>query len=505
VTGAGSAQVHAPAVQAPVPQGAAQAVPSAIAAVTQPAEGSQASAVQGFPSSQAGGVPATQTPAALQVSAPLQASPSGQAVPAATGAWVQPGTASQPSTVHGLPSSQEGALPGLQVPAPSHASAPLQASPSSHGVPAPTGLEVQPSSASQATATHGFASVQVSGVPAWHDPAPSQVSAPSQASPSAQEVPAGRGVKAQPVAGAQVSVVQACPSSQVGGGPATHEPEALQTSAPLQASPSEQEAPGVTGAWVQPSTASHASTVQGFPSSQAGGVPVTQAPAPLQASAPLQALPSEQEAPAATGAWVQPSAASQASAVHGLPSPQAGGVPVTQAPAALQVSAPLQALPSEQEVPAATGAWVQPSTASQASAVHGLPSSQEGAVPGRQVPAPSHASAPLHAFESAHDTPTATGSEVQPCTASQDPARHGFASVQASGVPAWHAPAPSQVSAPLHASASGQAVPAARLEWTQPVAGAQVSVVQACPSSQESGVPATQAPVPMQASAPLQA
>ena len=53
------------------------------------------------------------------------------------------------------------------------------------------------------------------------------------------------------------------------------------------------------------------------------------------------------------------------------------GVPGRQLPAPSQVSAPLQALPSPHEVPMATGVCVQAPLASQASAVHGLPSSQD--------------------------------------------------------------------------------------------------------------------------------
>ena len=67
--------------------------------------------------------------------------------------------------------------------------------------------------------------------------------------------------------------------------------------------------------------------------------------------------------------------------MHGLPSLQSGGVLVTQAPLLSQVSAPLQALPSLHEVPDATLVLVHPVTGSQASVVHGLPSSHAGATP----------------------------------------------------------------------------------------------------------------------------
>src|SRR5207248_843747 len=122
---------------------------------------------------------------------------------------------------------------------------------------------------------------------------------------------------------------------------------AWQVSSPLQALPSEQEVPSATGTCVHPITGSQASAVQGLPSSQLGAGPATQAAA-RQVSSPLQAFPSEQEVPSATGAWVHPATGSQASAVQGLPSSQLGDGPATQAPAR-QVSRPLQAFPSEQE------------------------------------------------------------------------------------------------------------------------------------------------------------
>jgi hypothetical protein len=85
------------------------------------------------------------------------------------------------------------------------------------------------------------------------------------------------------------------------------------------------------------------------------GVPAVQAPAALQNSRPLQALPSEQLVPIATAVWLTPAVASHESVVHGLPSSTTGGVPKTQTALALHVSAPLQALSSEHDVPAATG------------------------------------------------------------------------------------------------------------------------------------------------------
>ena len=66
-------------------------------------------------------------------------------------------------------------------------------------------------------------------------------------------------------------------------------------------------------------------------------------------------------------------------------------------------------------------------------------------------------------------------------------------SSQLSGVPAAQTPF-WQVSAPSHTVLLGHGVPLATLEWAQPLAVLQVSVVQALPSSQLSGVPGWQAP-----------
>ena len=95
--------------------------------------------------------------------------------------------------------------------------------------------------------------------------------------------------------------------------------------------------------------------MQGLPSSQFSGVPAVQVPA-WQVSAPLQTSPSAQEVPSATGVFWHPSTASQESAVQGLPSSQFSGVPAVQVPA-WQVSDPLQTSPSAQDAPSATGTF----------------------------------------------------------------------------------------------------------------------------------------------------
>lgn len=184
-----------------------------------------------------------------------------------------------------------------------------------------------------------------------------------------------------PVAGSQASVVHGFPSSMVGGVPGAQVAPALQVSLPLHALPSEHEVPMATGVCVMPTDESQPSVVHGLPSSIVGGVPAIQNPEPLQVSVPLQILASAQEVPAATGLCVTPLAGSQLSAVQGLPSSSVGGVPARQVPLALHVSLPLQALPSEQDVPAATGVCAIPVTGSQLSAVQGFWSSMATGVP----------------------------------------------------------------------------------------------------------------------------
>src|SRR3954468_12799438 len=108
---------------------------------------------------------------------------------------------------------------------------------------------------------------------------------------------------------------------------------------------------------------------------------------------------SEQVVLSATGAWLTPLIGSHASTVHGLLSSRTSGVPAAHVPATVHTSMPLQTLLSEQEVPAAAGAWWMP-VASQLSMVHGLPSSRTARAAGGQPPRPSHVSLPLQALPS---------------------------------------------------------------------------------------------------------
>jgi len=180
---------------------------------------------------------------------------SAHAVPLATAACWQPRVGLHESVVHTLPSSQLGAMPGVHTPA-WQVSAPLHALPSEHDVP---------------LATAGF----------WHAP-PLHTSAvhtfPSAQSPLTTQVrhPA-IGVCVQPSAMSQASMVQAFPSLQLGGAPATQVPP-WHVSVPLQTSASAHEVPLGSVVCRQPVTVSQVSTVHGLASSQSSGVPAVHAP-----------------------------------------------------------------------------------------------------------------------------------------------------------------------------------------------------------------------------------
>jgi hypothetical protein len=89
------------------------------------------------------------------------------------------------------------------------------------------------------------------------------------------------------------------------------------------------------------------------------GVPPIHAPLPLQVSAPLQALPSPHEVPTGAGGFEQaPVAWSHVPATwQASDAVQVTGVPARHAPLPLQVSLPLQALPSPHDVPAGAGGF----------------------------------------------------------------------------------------------------------------------------------------------------
>jgi hypothetical protein len=192
----------------------------------------------------------------------------------------------------------------------------------------------------------------------------------------------------------------------------------MQSETPLQTSPSSQEVPFATAVFWQPRIGSHVSVVHTLPSSQFGAAPEAHVP-PWHVSAPLQASPSEHDVPFATAACVQPVAGLQPSVVQALPSSQFGGVPTWHVPA-WHVSAPLQASPSEHDVPFATvGFWQTP--ALQTSLVQGLLSLQSAAT--------------------LHDWQPAIGVWLQPVTGLHASVVQALLSLQLSGVPDAQTPA----------------------------------------------------------------
>ena len=121
-----------------------------------------------------------------------------------------------------------------------------------------------------------------------------------------------------------------------------------------------------------------------------------------------------------------------------LPSLQLSGVPAVHAPL-WQVSAPLQTLPSVQGVPFRTAVFVQPVAGLQVSVVHTFESLQLGAVPAAQPPF-WQVSAPLHALPSLQAVPFDTFACWQPKVALHVSVVQAFASSQLRAVPAVQVP-----------------------------------------------------------------
>ena len=330
-------EVHLPVWQAS-PE--VQALPSLqldpLAALTwvHPSLTSHASVVHGKLSSQLGAAPPLQTPLA-QASLVVHAEPSLQVVPSLTAALVHPLAASHPSVVHALPSSQLATPLGLHTPA-VQTSPVVQASLSVHALVLL--VLVHPSLASHPSLVHGLLSSQLGALPPLQTPA-------TQASPVVHALASSQGTLAaawvQPLALSQASAVHGLLSSQLGGLPPTHAPPA-QTSGVVHALLSVQLA--VLLALVHPSLGSQPSLVHGLLSSQLGGTPPLHTP-PVQASLVVHALPSWHAA--VVLANTQPSLASQLSAVQTLPSSQVSVGPDLQAPP-LQASLVVHALPSLQ-------------------------------------------------------------------------------------------------------------------------------------------------------------
>jgi hypothetical protein len=306
---------------------------------------------------------------------------------------------------------------------------------------------------------------------------------------SSHEVPVGKGAWETPVTGSQESLVQGLPSV-VGTGLPTQVPE-VHWSFAVQALPSEHEVPFAAGVWTGPLDGLHESAVQGLPSSTMTGVPGVHAPAALQVSAPLQTLGSAQDVPACTGAWATPVCGLQESVVQGLLSVVETAVPA-QAPE-VHWSFVVQALASEQTVPSATGVCCGPVVGLQESAVQGLPSSTLTGMPGVHAPAPSQAALLEHWVTAAHAAPIGALACNTPSIGSHESAVHGLPSLIAGGVPDVQTPVPLQISLPLHNVASPQDVPAEARTWATPPMGSHESTVHGFASSRGSTLPGVHA------------
>jgi hypothetical protein len=367
--------------------------------------------------------------------ASLQSAFTTQAAHPEMGVCWQPLVELQLSTVQAFESLQLSAVPAAQTPA-WQTSVPLQTVPSAHDVPFATAVCRQPKVASQVSIVQALPSSQLGGVPGVQFPS-RQTSRPLHALASAHEVPLLRGTFRQPVTGSQLSAVQPLPSLQLGAAPGVQIPD-WQVSAPLQTVASAQVVPFARLTCWQPVTGSQLSVVQTLPSLQLRAVPAVHTP-PWQVSAPLQTLASAQEVPFSRGGFAQPDTGSQLSFVQGFESLQLMGGPAIQT-LLWQVSAPLQTLPSLQAVPFGTPVYAHPVVGLQASLVHGLLSLQTSGVPAVQTP-DWHVSLPLQRLPSAQAVPLVTGVVVHPVDGLQPSTVHTLPSLQTSGGPAAQTPA----------------------------------------------------------------
>ena len=311
-----------------------------------------------------------------------------------------------------------------------------------------------PVAGSQLSTVQASPSSTTSGVPAWQSFTASQVSVPVHTSPSSQRLSVAT-FEMRPVAGSQLSTVQATPSSGSTG--SFEMPVAGSQLSTVQASPSS----GSTGAWLTPLPASQLSTVQASPSSTSSGVPAWQSFSASQVSVPVQTSPSSQrlsvarfemrpvpgsqlstvqltpssgstgsfEMPVAgsqlstvqaspssgsTGAWLTPLPASQLSTVQASPSSTSSGVPAWQSFSASQVSVPVQTSPSSQRLSVGVPGPQTPAPSQVSFSVQVTPSSHDVSVSGNvQSSAQPHVVVPL-APPSSHPSPATTKPSPQP-------------------------------------------------------------------------------------------
>jgi hypothetical protein len=295
--------------------------------------------------------------------------------------------------VHVLPSSHLTVVPAQTLAA--------QVSPAVHLLRSSQGAVLatlaQPLTLSQLSSVQGFLSSQTTGVPthtlatqvsllvqaslslhAWPTVQPLRHCPALQTRPVPQPVLSATALCLQPATASQLSTEQGLPSSQLTAAPGLqtlppHASPLVHALLSLQAL--------VLARLTQPLPLSQLSSLQGLPSSQPSLAPLWQALAP-HTSPLVHTLLSLQVAVFAR--LTQPFSTSHASSVQRLPSSQPKAVETAQLPS-LHVSPKVQALPSSHG--ALLLAAVQPSTGSQLSSVHGLPSLQKMFPPGEHAPA----------------------------------------------------------------------------------------------------------------------
>src|SRR2546426_136384 len=205
---------------------------------------------------------------------------------------------------------------------------------------------------------------------------------------------------------------------------------------------------------------------------------------PAQVSSVVQASPSSQGA--VLKVCPQPVRGSQASSVHGLPSSQRSALPA-HVPC-VQMSSVVQASPSSQA--AALGVYTHPVAGGHESSVHGLPSSQLRAARPIHLP-PEQVSPVVQASKSSHEA--VFGMCTQPVAELHESSVQTLPSSQLGGALPTHVP-PLQMSTVVQASPSSHG--AVLGVCTQPVTGLHESSVQTLPSLQLLGVPTHRPPAP---------
>ena len=418
---------------------------------------SHESAVQGKPSSQFLALPAQVPPP--QTSLTVHGFPSLHALLLAV--LVQFPFA-QPSFVHKLPSLQSLALP-LQLP-------PLQVSPTVQPLPSLQPLpllmtDLQPLATSHKSLVHGLPSSHTTELAPPHVLL-TQCSPVVQALPSSQILALALCLQLPSV---QLSSVQTLLSLQSGALPLTQVPP-LQLSPSVQPSPSLQPMPSAFLV-VQPSLLSQESVVQPFPSSHTTLPDPVQLP-PLHWSRVVHRLPSLHVP--LPGKWTH-LPPPQLSSVQTLLSLQSGALPLTQVPP-MQLSPSVQPSPSLQPM-ASAFLVVQPSLLSQESVVQPFPSSHTTLPDPVQLP-PLHWSWVVHRLPSLHVLLPGKWTHLPPPQLSSV---HTLLSLQSGALPLTQVP-PLQLSPSVQPSPSLQPMPSLKV-LVQPLAIAQLSLVQPLPSS----------------------